>query len=275
MYKRVVHENGFYKTVKLNGMKEFMQKEGMPEALICTFDDYKLCWEACAEGAKMVEWFGDLKVTIHCKFNEETDYKFPMEGVPATKYVVTKTGNGKYTSVGKDANGGILEWNFCFSGNGLKINARNAKTGDSASMELVKETPICGKWKPVVIEGVKDLMMAVGCPVAEAEKMANDFDCRLIIEEKGPIVHWNYCSKLTPVDFCFQYDKEVEVFDHMLKDNTKNVVTRQGNTLNVVTHSSKDCWITKCTFNTTFMVMKSCVQGLECMPMTMIFTREC
>merc|ERR1711881_375777 len=105
------------------------------------------------------------------------DYQFPMEGVPASKFVATRTGLGKYNTV---------------------------------------------------------------------TKVANDFDCRLCIEEKGPIVRWQLCSKVQPFDFCFKFDKEVEIFDPHLKENTKNIVTKDGNCVTVVTKSSHGTWITKC-----------------------------
>merc|ERR1712018_166824 len=274
-YKRVIHENGFYRVHKTTGVKEFMDKMGMPEALTAAMvDDYKFCWESCPEGFKMTEWFGDLKVKFAGKFNEEMDYQFPMEGVPASKFVATRTGLGKYNTVTKDANGCTTEWTFHFCGKGAKVCARNVKTGDTCTFEMAKETPLFGKWKPVTIDGCKELLCAVGTPACEAEKIANDFDCRLCIEKKGPIVRWQLCSKVQPFDFCFKFDKEVEIFNPHLKENTKNIATKDGNCVTVVTKSSHGTWITKCTFGCQFMVQKVHLQGLECMPITMIFQRE-
>jgi len=274
-FKRVVHEDGFYRACKLTGVKEFMEKIGMPDSLICAMEDYKLCFKACPEGFKMTEWFGDLKVNFSGKFNEEIEYQFPMEGVPASKAVVTRTGLGKYCTVTKDTSGTTIEWSFHFCGKGLKTCARNVKTGDTCTFEMVKETPMFGKWKPVTIAGCKELMCAVGMPACEAEKAANDFDARLYIEEKGPIIHWKHCSKVTPLDFCFMLDKEVEIFDPHLKENTKNIATKEGNCLHIVTQSSCGTWISKYTFGCQFLVMKCHLEGMECMPMTCIMSREC
>jgi len=273
-YKRVLHENGFYRVTKLHGVKEFMGKMGMPESFIAVMEDYKFCWKTCEEGFDMTEWFGDLKVNYKGKFNEELEYKFPMEGIPASKAVSTRTGLGKYTTVTKDENGTTTEWNFHFCMMGAKVCARNTKTGDSCTFEMAKETPFFGKWKPISINGYKELLTAVGMPACEAEKLANDFDSRLCIEEKGPIMRWQVCSKLAPMDFCFKFDKEVEFFDPHLKENTKNVATKNGNCIEIVTVSSSGTWITKCTFGCTFLVQKTFLQGLECMPMSAIYTRE-
>jgi len=274
-YKRVVHDNGFYKTTKLDGVEEFFRKDGFPEELICTLEDYKLCWQACDEGVKFVEWFGDLKVTTQAKFNEETVFKFPVEGAPDCKGVVAKIGVGKYTSVVKTPSGGTTEWTFKFCGNGLKLLARNCKTGDTCTMEMKKETPICGKWKPVTCEGVKELCGAIGVPAAEAEKFANDFDARLIVEEKGPIIGMKMINSVSPWETCFKYDQEYDFFDPAMQETCKNLTSRHGNVVTNISKSSKFTFITKCIFNTNFMVLKSHVEGLECMPMTVIYTREC
>merc|ERR1712144_110244 len=48
------------------------------------------------EGVEQTEWFGDIKVKHGAKFNEEIDYKFPLDGAEASKMVTTKIATGKY-----------------------------------------------------------------------------------------------------------------------------------------------------------------------------------
>merc|ERR1711879_904289 len=79
---------------------------------------------------RMTEYFGDaMKVTFTSTLDHEEDYKWPIEGIPASKYCVTRTAPGKYTSVVKDAEGRESEWKFEFCGQGLKITGRDLKTG--------------------------------------------------------------------------------------------------------------------------------------------------
>lgn len=120
-WTRVLDMDGIYKLKKLNNAKEFMKKDGMPDELIATLDDYKVAFKICKKGLKMMEWFGEHIVKHDATFDVEGDYAFPMEGVPPTKYVVTHAGLGKYSSVVKDAEGRVSEWCFNFTDNAVEI----------------------------------------------------------------------------------------------------------------------------------------------------------
>ena len=118
---RVIEENGFYVTTKITNVEKFLKETGTPAEMIDTIGDYKMCWKACGDNIKMVEWFGETEVTFTSKLDEESDYVWPVAGVPASKYCITRTGNGKYTSMVKDEAGNESEWTFQFCGEGAKI----------------------------------------------------------------------------------------------------------------------------------------------------------
>lgn len=151
------------------------------------------------------------------------------------------------------------------------------KTGDTCSMEMVKETcPIMGTWKPVSISGAtSELYAMAGVPADFAEKLANDFESRMVIDEKGPMVHWQNKSKLMPIDCSFKFGQETSIHDPVLNETTKVVCTKSGNCLQMVQMSSSGTWISDCTVGNTFMVMKTYLQGLPCQSSTVVFTREC
>ena len=81
----------------------------------------------------------------------------------------------------------------------------------------------------------------------------------LHIEEKGPLIRWNWKSKFVPMDMTFKLNEETDVYDAMLKETTKNVATKCGNVLDIVTVSTQGTWITKCTVGHTFMVFVSII----------------
>merc|ERR1712020_562570 len=184
----------------------------------------------------------------NCKFDEETCYKMPFEGAPDAKVVVTHNGPGKYTWVVK-AEGAAEEWKLQACDEGMKLCARSLNTGDACSSELHKENlPILGKWKTVSVSGAKEIYKLIGVPAAQAQEIADEL-----------------------VGLCVD---ETEVFDPVLKEITKNVATKSGNVMNIVTKSSMGVWFTKITVGHTFLVMKGWMKGLECTPCTYIMMRQ-
>jgi len=113
----------------------------------------------------------------------------------------------------------------------------------------------------------------IGMPAAQAQELADEM-VELCVEEKGPIVRWNWKSKFTPMDLSFKWNEETEVFDPVLKETTKNVATKSGNVMDIVTVSSIGTWFTKITVGHTFLVMKGWMKGLECTPCTYIMMRQ-
>jgi len=274
-YKREICVDGLYKVSKLHGMKEYMKKSGYPESIIAGMDEYKMAIKACDEGLKVMEWWGEISHTTTCKFDVEQDYKMPFEGMPETKVVVSHTGLGKYSWVIKAADGSAEEWKLAFCGEGAKICGRNLKNGDTASAELYKEhLPIMGSWKLASQSGIKDALIMLGQPAAQAQEMANE-QLELCVEEKGPLFRWNLKSKFMPMDFTFKLCEETDFFDPVLKETVKAVATKNGCAMDIITVSSQGTWQTKVTAGHHFLVMKSCLKGLECKPMTYIFTRNC
>jgi len=155
----------------------------------------------------------------------------------------------------------------------MKVCGRDLKNGDACTIEMYKETlPILGKWKTVSLSGAKEMYKLLSVPDAQAQELINEV-VELCIEEKGPLIRWNWKSKFMPMDMTFKLNEETDVYDPMLKETTKNVATKCGNVLEIITVSSQGTWHTKCTVGHTFMVFKSCLKGLECMPMTYIFSR--
>ena len=75
---------------------------------------------------KMTEWWGEFSMSTECKYDEEAEYKFPLDKEPfpngsqmyicPSKYVFSKTGNGKYTWIMRDNEGRNTEWKFTFNG---------------------------------------------------------------------------------------------------------------------------------------------------------------
>ena len=95
--------------------------------------------------------------------------------------------------------------------------------------------------------------MFLGMPDAEAQKHADEI-VELEVDEKGPIVRWNWKSKLTPMDLSFKWNEETDIFDPVLKETTKNVATKNGNVMDIITHSSMGVWHCRITVGHTFMV---------------------
>ena len=105
------------------------------------------------------------------------------------------------------------------------------------------------------------------------------------------------------MDITFKYDEECEMYDPYLKEKIKTIASKNHNVMNILTTSSHGIWQTKVTAGSTFLVsvsvnlaffdiffgnfcifthplffalfQKTNLKGLENMPMTYIFTREC
>ena len=95
-------------------------------------------------------------------------------------------------------------------------------------------------------------------PDAQAQELINEV-VELCIEEKGPLIRWNWKSKFMPMDMTFKLNEETDVYDAMLKETTKNVATKCGNVLDIITVSTQGTWHTKCTVGHTFMVFVSII----------------
>merc|ERR1712026_583519 len=270
-WKRVVNITGLYKYKCGNGIVEYMKKAGYPDAIAANIEDYKMAIKACDTGLKVWESWGEVTATFSCTFDQETTYKMPFKGAPEAKVVVTHNGPGKYSWVVKAA-GAAEEWKIHACDDGMKLCARNLNTGDACTSELYKEKlPIMGKWKTASVSGCKELYKLMGMPDAEAQKHADEI-VELEVDEKGPIVRWNWKSKLTPMDLSFKWNEETDIFDPVLKETTKNVATKNGNVMDIITHSSMGVWHCKITVGHTFMVNKCGLIGME--PMTYIMMRQ-
>jgi len=275
-YTRILNMDGMYKVKTLTGVKEYMRNDGMPESLIQGLDEYMICVKVCENGMKMRESWGDaLKLHMSFEFDKEFDYKFPLEGVPASKYLVTKAGFGKYNSVMKTADGGVQEWKFHFCDAGLRITGTNMKSGDTCTLDLYKEQcPVEGSWKVVSIAGASDLMKAVGCPADMACKFDQEIGLILDVEKRGPMIRWKWNSKITPMDISFKMNEEIEFYDPVFQETMKSVASCSGNTMTFISKSSHGTWITKSVVGHAFNVVKSWLEGMECMPMTYISVRQ-
>ena len=95
-WKRAVCVDGLYKYKSNTGLKEYMTKNGYPELIINNMDDFKMALKATDEGLTVWESWGEVCNTFSCKFDEETTYKMPFEGMPDSKVVVTHNGTGNY-----------------------------------------------------------------------------------------------------------------------------------------------------------------------------------
>ena len=98
-WKRVVCVDGLYKYKSNTGLKEYMTKNEYPEAIIKNMDDFKMALKATNEGLTVWESWGEVTNTFSCKFDEETTYKMPFEGMPDSKVVVTHNGTGNYKDI--------------------------------------------------------------------------------------------------------------------------------------------------------------------------------
>lgn len=281
-WKRIMHVDGLYKTIKQDKVEQFMKKLDYPDFLINGLDRYMFAFKTWDSGMKMTEWWGEFNYSYQCKFDEEAEFKFPMEKgefpqdmyIPSAKYVFSKTGNGKYTCIMKDKEGRSTEWKFHFNGDKCMIYGRNENTNDTCSMECVKEyLPVIGNWRTASISGAKELMTTLGFPKEQFQQMLNERP-ELFIEEKGPITHWTWKSKFHPLDMSFKFDEEFEIYDPYLKEKVRCIASKYNNKMKLLTHSSHGCWETKITAGNEFLVFKTWLQGLDCMPMTYMFTRQ-
>ena len=77
----------------------------------------------------MTEWWGEFNYSYQCKFDEEAEFKFPMEKgefpqemyIPPAKFLFSKTGNGKYTLIFRDKEGRSTEWKYLFNDDKCEI----------------------------------------------------------------------------------------------------------------------------------------------------------
>merc|ERR1712038_422159 len=282
-WKRIMYVDGLYKTVKQDKVEQFMKKLGYPDFFINSMDRYKFAFKTWDSGMKMTEWWGEFSYSYQCKFDEEAEFKFPMEKgefqdkemyIPPAKYVFSKTGNGKYTMIFRDKEGRSTEWKFYFNGDKCEIHGRNENTNDTCYMECKKEyLPVIGNWRTASISGARELLTTLGFPKEQFQQWLSDRP-ELFIEEKGPITHWIWKSKFFPMDMSFEYDREFEVYDPCLQEKVRCVASKYNNKMKFLTHSSHGCWETKITAGNDFLVFKTWLQGLDCMPMTYMFTRQ-
>merc|ERR1739842_196390 len=106
------------------------------------------------------------------------------------------------------------------------------------------------------VSGAKDLYMTLGFPKEQAQKWADE-KIELYIEEKGPITHWTWKSKYSPVDMSFKFDEQFEFFDAYLKEKVKCVASKNNKRMKMLSQSSHGCWESKITAGDDFMVFVS------------------
>ena len=87
------------------------------------------------------------------------------------------------------------------------------------------------------------------------EKMANDFDARMVIEDCCPVYRWCWKSKVCPKEMCFKMDEEFEVHDPVMNVKCKCVCTQSGNCVVSVKKYPNFCCKTECTFTENFLIM--------------------
>lgn len=283
-WKRHMHVDGLYKCTKKEKVEEFFKKLNYPDQFINGLDRYKFAFKSWEQGMKMTEWWGEFSMSTECKYDEEAEYKFPLDKEPfpngsqmyicPSKYVFSKTGNGKYTWIMRDNEGRNTEWKFTFNGYKCMVRGTNSNTNDTCYFECTKEyLPIMGNWRSTTVSGAKDLYMTLGFPKEQAQKWADE-KIELYVEEKGPITHWTWKSKYSPVDMSFKFDEQFEFFDAYLKEKVKCVASKNNKRMKMLSQSSHGCWESKITAGDDFMVFKCWLQGLESMPMTYMFTRQ-
>merc|ERR1711863_232788 len=115
--------------------------------------------------------------------------------------------------------------------------------------------------------------MGIGFPKEQVQNFANE-RVEFFIDEKGPMTHWIWKSQFNPMDVTFKFDEEFEYYDAYLKEKVKCIASKNNNKMKMLTHSSHGCWETKITAGNDFLVFKTWLQGLDCMPMTYMFTRQ-
>ena len=96
----------------------------------------------------------------------------------------------------------------------------------------------------------------VGFPKEQAQKWADE-KIELYVEEKGPITHWTWKSKYSPVDMSFKFDEQFEFFDAYLKEKVKCVASKNNKRMKMLSQSSHGCWESKITAGDDFMVFVS------------------
>jgi len=223
---------------------------------------------------KAWERIGGVEVTFDGKFGVETGWQLPFPGVPEARLTIKHIGFAKYQW--QMTYGGMgEEWTMDCSGpEDMMLYGRNLNSDIKCSIEMYKETlPIMGKWEQVSASGVLEGYKMLGVPANQAKEIADEI-VELDIDEKGPLIHWNWKSKFTPTDLSFKWCEELEYYDPMLKMTSKNIATKSCNAMEIITKASMGTWITKITAGVTFLTVISHQLGLESMPMTYTFVRK-
>ena len=81
-------------------------------------------------------------------------------------------------------------------------------------------------------------------------------------------------TKTQNLDIMFKWDEEVCFVDPVVNQTCHMVATKTGgNCVKVVTKMPNATIVANCTFNPNFVVEKCHIDGLDCMPWTVIYKR--
>jgi len=271
-WKRKETVDGLYKWKSSKDLTPYLQTLQWPDAMIARQNEYDFFVEAGETSMKVWERIAGIEVTFDGKYNVETGWKLPFPGLPDARLVMKHIGFNKYRwnmTYGPMGE----EWTMECTEDGMTLYGKNHLDQISV-IEMYKEPlPIMGKWKQISSSGIEEGYKVLGIPSAQAREIAAEI-VELDIDEKGPLVHWNWKSKFTPTDITFKWMEELDYYDPMLKETTKNLFTKSGNKMEIVTKSSMGTWITKITAGVTFLTVLSYQEGLETMPVTYTFMRK-
>ena len=99
-------------------------------------------------------------------------------------------------------------------------------------------------------------------------------DLTVELQHCGPMVRYKYCTKAGKLDILFKWDEEVSYMDPVMKCQIHMTPTKTGgNTASFVTKMPTCTLLAKMTFNPNFVVEKVWIEGLDCMPWTVVYKR--
>merc|ERR1712226_5918 len=204
---RHIEVTGGYEFAQDEGLAEFLAAEGHPSEYYTMTKNSMMWFDAKADG-KTTNWGESFRSedggTTYsgqyvAKLDEECLWDMPEFPTFKSTYVLSKTGNGKFSSAFKELKSGkITTCTYKFCDKGLEVGLKGS-SGKSCTYWM-KRMPMCfGKWEMVTESGGSELTKALGFPDGMFEKLVAEGAITEMVPLGGDKFKFNNSSKIMPM----------------------------------------------------------------------------